>query len=202
MRIDIFISHLDYTSVGVHLFEVIALGLVLSADSFSAALAMGFRPFSRQQAFRFAIISSSIEGFVTWVGAWSGAEIVRRFSSYDHWVAFGLLASVAIHMIFESIQEMRSPVANVNSKSQLSHGLVKILIVSMATSLDGLVVGIGLGVIGKPIFPYLISVVVWAFGGTLLGLALARKLSERFGAKVNLLCAVILLVLAVKLLEI
>jgi putative Mn2+ efflux pump MntP len=185
------------------LFEILALGFILSADSFSAALAMGFRPFTRRKALYFALTSSLTEGFVTWIGAISGAEIVKRFSAYDHWVAFILLASVALHMVLESLRDIRSQKKGISDPNQRPpHGRLKIALVSLATSLDGLGVGVSLGVLGKPMGWILVSVIVWAFLGTLVGLKLAKKLSFKFGSTLNLLSALILLALAVKLLEI
>ena len=40
-------------------FEIIIIGLILSADSFSAAVAMGTRPFSKKDALKFAFCSGS-----------------------------------------------------------------------------------------------------------------------------------------------
>ena len=44
------------------LFEILIIGLILSADSFSAAVAMGLRHFSEKDAFKFAAASGSIPG--------------------------------------------------------------------------------------------------------------------------------------------
>jgi putative Mn2+ efflux pump MntP len=182
-------------------YEVLSIGLILSADSFSAAVAMGLRPFSKADALKFAFASGGAEALVALTGAAAGSYIISRFSAIDHWIAFALLGAVAIHMAYEGVVHLvrkdKEEVKQLNF-----HGLGKILIVSFATSLDAFGVGIGLGVANKPIVPFIISIGLWAFTTTLLGLFLARKLSEKFGPIVNLLGATVLGFMALEMLKI
>ena len=76
------------------------------------------------------------------------------------------------------------------------------LIVSFATSLDAFGVGIGLGISEKPIFVYIASIGIWAFVSTIVGLHLAKKLSQKFGPIINLLGAVVLGAMAFQMLKI
>lgn len=180
--------------------EVISIGLILSADSFSAAIAMGHRPFTRKDAFLFALSSGSAEALVSLVGALAGSHIISRFEAYDHWVAFFLLLGVAIHMGYEGINDFFSKKEKIEKLN--FHSFTKVIIVSFATSLDAFGVGIGLGISDKPLYPYVISIGFWAFITTLLGLNLARKLSSKFGPLMNILGAVILILMAFQMLKI
>lgn len=130
--------------------EVIFLGAVLSADSFSAALAMGSRPFQKMDALKFAISSGGAEALATLFGFWAGANIISYISSLDHWIAFGLLAAVAIHMAYEGIIGLRGPVVQEEDSVDF-HSFTKVLLVSFATSLDAFGVGVGLGIANKSI---------------------------------------------------
>ncbi len=181
--------------------EIIIVGLVLSADSFSAAVAMGMRPFSRKDALKFAFASSGAEVFVTSIGALSGSYMVKKFSAFDHWIAFGLLAAVALHMAYEGICDLlnkdKTKPEHINF-----HSFAKVLIVSFATSLDSLGVGMGLGVANKPLVGYLISIGLWAFIGTIAGLYLAKKLSKKFGPIVTIFGAIVLGIIAFEMLKI
>ncbi len=158
------------------IFEIIAVGLVLSADSFSAAVAMGFRPFKKKDAIKFAICSGGSEGLVAFFGAMAGLHLISKISSFDHWIAFGLLAMVAIHMAYEGFRDLFSK--EVKNKKLEFHSFAKVLIVSFATSLDAFGVGIGFGVAQKNILPYIISISFFAFIGTILGLNLAKKIAK------------------------
>ncbi len=179
--------------------ETITIGLVLSADSFSAAIAMGLRPYTRQDALKFAFSSGGAEALVALIGVLSGTYIISRFSAIDHWIAFTLLGIIALHMFYEGIQHLRHPP---ESETLEFHSFTKILIVSLATSLDAFGVGISLGIAHKPIIPFIASIGIWAFVSTLAGLYLARKLSSKFGPIMNFIGASVLALMAFQMLSI
>lgn len=181
------------------IYEVLIVGLVLSADSFSAAVAMGHRPFSKKDAYRFAITSGGAEAVMTLIGAMAGTFIISKFSGIDHWIAFVLLGSVALHMGYEGLQELMTK--TIMEKKLNFHSFKKVLLVSFATSLDAFSVGVGLGITKKPILPYICSIGAWAFLTTLIGLHLAKKLSKVFGPIMNLLGAIVLGYLAFQALK-
>lgn len=180
--------------------EVVGVGFILSADSFSAAFAMGSRPFSKKDSLRFAASSGGAEALVALAGALAGSQVISRFESIDHWVAFGLLAAVALHMGYEGLRDLMNP--EDRQETLDFHSFTKVLVVSFATSLDAFGVGIGLGVSGKPLLPYVISIGFWAFASTLVGLHLAKRLSRKLGPVMNLFGAVVLMVIAIQMLKI
>jgi putative Mn2+ efflux pump MntP len=181
-------------------YEVLIIGLILSADSFSAAVAMGLRPFSKKDAIKFAILSGGAEAVTALIGAAAGTNLISKIKSFDHWIAFGLLMAVALNMAYEGLHDLFSKEAK---EEKLDfHSFAKVLIVSFATSLDAFGVGIGLGVAGKPTLPYIISIGFWAFVSTIVGLILARKLSKKFGSIVTLFGSLVLGILAFQMLKI
>lgn len=185
----------------MHLFyEIVIVGLILSVDSFSVAIAMGVRPFLRRDAIRFAISSGSAEALVSLIGALAGLHLISKIKSFDHWIAFGLLFAVAIHMGYEGIVDMINK--KIERESSGFHSFAKVLIVSFATSLDAFGVGVGLGVAKKPIFPYIVSIGLWAFLSTVVGLYLAKRISRKIGPVINLLGAIILGFVAFQMLKI
>ncbi len=197
-------------------FEVIIVGLVLSADSFSAALAMGFKPHTTKDVLRFAFSSGFAEGLVTFLGAIFGAKILARFDSIDHWVSFVLIMAVALHMVWEGIEELRGgdddseddkggtkdqeQNQDQDEKLESFHSYYKVLIVSLATSLDAFAVGVSLGTTGKPLAPFVASIGTWAFLSTIVGMAIARRASKHIGAYFSFIGALVLMGIAIKLL--
>jgi putative Mn2+ efflux pump MntP len=180
--------------------EVLIFGLILCADSFSAAVAMGCRPFTKSDAIKFALLSGGAETLATLVGYWAGSHVNNLMASIDHWIAFGLLAAVAIHMAIEGITELRSK--DICADQPDFHSFTKVLIVSVATSLDALGVGVSLGISQKPIAPFLVSIGAWAFLATIAGLYLARKLSTKFGPIFTIIGAIVLGIISIQMLSI
>lgn len=101
---------------------------------------------------------------------------------------------VSAHMLYEGILEFRNTNLHTNSNKNLS--IAKILIVSFATSIDALAVGVSLGVSGKFLLPYLISIGGFAFISTIIGMAIARRVPKHLSAIFNILGALILFILA------
>jgi len=178
------------------IYEIIFVGLVLSADSFSAALAMGHRPFTEKDAFSFAFASGAAEALMAFLGAMAGSLIISKFSAIDHWVASILLGGVALHMAYEGIEHLIHP--SKGEEKLEFHSFKKVIIVSFATSIDSFGVGIGLGAANKPIAPFITSIGLWAFVTTIIGLHLAKKLSMKFGPAMSLFGAAVLGYLAVQ----
>lgn len=190
-------------------FEVLFIGLVLSADSFSAAVAMGTKPHSRIDGVKFAFASGGAEALVAFLGAIAGTHVVAKFDSIDHWISFVLLVAVALHMGYEGFQEYR----NLKQKAALKgeneavkeelksfHSLLRILIVSFATSLDAFAVGVSLGAANKSLGLYIVSIGAWAFISTLIGLKIAKTISAKAGPVFSLVGSMVLVALAFKFL--
>jgi putative Mn2+ efflux pump MntP len=185
--------------------EILLMGIILSADSFSAAVAMGCRPFKKGDALKFALASGSAEALVTLVGYFTGANFLGRFNKVSNWIGFSLLVAVAIHLLLEGYEEYKNvdqveQDCNKNKSDQLSfHSFTKVIVVSLATSLDALGVGVGLGIAHRPIIPFMFSIGIWAFISTILGLNLARHLSSKLGPIFTMISGFILILIAINI---
>ncbi len=180
--------------------ELVIFTVVLSIDSFTAALALGFRHFSARRAFLFAFSSGFSEGAATAIGFGLGALAQSLIAEYDHWVAFSLLTAVGLHMCYAAIFDRHS--SDDESDAPKKHGILKIIFVSSVTSIDALGVGISLGLVDKPILFYSVLIGAGAFAATYLGLYLARKISGSFGGKIEFAGGVVLILLGIKMLSI
>lgn len=180
--------------------ELFLFAIILSIDSFSAALALGFRHFSQRRALFFAFSSGLAEGLATAIGFFLGHIAHNLIIQYDHWVAFALLFLVGSHMCYEAYIEMKSK--KVVTDEIKVHGAFKILFVSSITSIDSLGVGVSLGLIKKPIMLYSLAIGLAAFISTYLGLFFARRISNKFGGRIEFIGGIVLIVIGIKMLSI
>lgn len=180
--------------------ELLLFTVALSVDSFSAALALGFRHFSRRRALFFALSSGLSEGLATAMGFLLGRVARDLIVDYDHWIAFFLLVAVGAHMLLEAYRDTRD--GSAGEEEIRVHGPWKILFVSAITSIDSLGVGVSLGLVNKPIALYSLVIGAGAFIATYLGLYLARRVSTRMGGVAELAAGVVLILLGVKMLTI
>jgi len=110
------------------------------------------------------------QGGMTFLGWLAGTQIANWIAGFDHWIAFGLLAFVGIRMIKSGI--------NSNEESHPvdpSRGMTLVML-SVATSLDALAVGLSLAFLDSNILiaslvigvvSVILSLVGTVFGGTL-----------------------------------
>ena len=173
---------MDFVSV-----MLIALGLAM--DAFAVALGVGttrqdiwFRPGFRL-SFHFGLFQFMMP-ILGWLG---GATIVHFIASWDHWIAFALLAYVGGKMIKESFGES----APRNGSDPTRRWTLVML--AIATSIDALAVGLSLAMIKVDIlYPSLVIGIVAALM-TALGLALGKRLGVQFGKRMELVGGLILI---------
>ena len=180
--------------------EIGVFAIVLSIDSFSAAFAMGFRRFSARRAFSFAFSSAFAEGGATAVGFLLGRIAKDLIVNYDHWVAFFLLVAVGSHICWEAYHH--NPDDTPEAEDPRTHSFLKILFVSTVTSIDSLGVGVTLGLAGKPIVSYSLTIALAAFASTYLGLGLAKRMPAAFGSRLEIVGGGVLIALGFKMLSI
>lgn len=176
---------------------VIGVAFGLAMDAFAVAIAVGsrlekpsFRPFFRL-SFHFGLF----QFLMPVLGWFAGYQIAAFIRDWDHWVAFGLLLFVGGKMICESR-------AKRESKAMLSDPTRKwsLIILSIATSVDALAVGLSVAMLNVKIFGSGVIIGIVAALMTLIGMFFGKKLGERFGRSMEFLGGIILIAIGLKIL--
>jgi putative Mn2+ efflux pump MntP len=174
----------------------IALALAMDAFAVSVGLGLSLSPATRGQTIRLAASFGLFQFFMPIVGWAAGERIIGYIKGYDHWVAFALLFGVAGHMIFGSF---RSPKETGPKKSDPTKGL-SLLVLSVATSLDALAIGLSLAALHAAIvFPAAIIGLV-AFGLTIAGMKLGPLFGRAVGKRAELAGGIVLIIIGIKIL--
>ena len=122
--------------------EALLLSLALCVDTLVVSTTTAFRS---KMNYRRGVLMALILGFCQFAFPLIGAiigDIARSFiEAVDHWVAFGLLAFVGGKMIWDGLRHDEDK--GVSDSQKLS--VATFFILGIATSIDGLAVGIGLG---------------------------------------------------------
>jgi putative Mn2+ efflux pump MntP len=182
----------------VSLFLVLGIALALAMDAFAVSLGLGLRlkPATSVQTFRLAS-SFGVFQFLMAVLGWSaGEKIVHYISQYDHWVAFGLLLAVGGKMAFESLRPEKDLHKERNDPTR---GL-SLFILSVATSLDSLAVGLSLAALGVAIICPAAVIGVVAFVMTVLGMKIGPALGKVIGRRAELFGGLVLILIGIKIL--
>jgi putative Mn2+ efflux pump MntP len=131
---------------------------------------------------------------MTLLGWLAGATIQHWISAFDHWVAFGLLALVGINMIRSGLGEQKEDKTHNPSKG------ATLVMLSIATSIDALAVGLSLAMISDSIIMPSVIIGIVAFGMSSVGLIAGNKLGERFGSRIEILGGLILIGIGLQIL--
>ena len=180
-------------------FYILLIAIALGIDAFSVALSLGVYSCVPVQVFRVSAHFGFFQFFMPLVGFFLGNNMVQFIRKYDHWVAFGILFLVGLHMLKESFKKEEEDEEKIKCERT---GEWALLGLSIATSIDALAVGLSLGISGGNIlFPCIIIGVVAAVM-TMVGMYIGNRCSVIFGKRMETVGAIVLLLLSLKMLTI
>jgi len=182
------------------LLTLILTALGLAADCFAVAVsaAVALHSPSWPRAIRTALAFGLAQFLMPLVGWAAGRSFVEVVASYDHWVAFGLLALVGVHMLREAFEHENEEDGGHSDSSDITRGF-RIVVLAVATSIDSLAVGLSFAFLDAPILLSASVIGVVAFAITIAGFALGTKLGQLAGRRARLVGGLILIAIGVKI---
>ena len=178
------------------LFTIFVLALGLAMDAFAVSITAGavLSRVSLRTTLRLSWHFGFFQFMMPILGWAAGLIVVELIAAYDHWVAFGLLGFIGGKMIYESFQ-----MKNISDKKDPTRGWTLIML-SIATSIDALAVGLSMALLGVKIWLPSVIIGVVAALMTGLGIHLGRRLGVMFGNKMEFVGGVVLIGIGLKIL--
>jgi putative Mn2+ efflux pump MntP len=176
-------------------FTFLLIGIGLSFDSFAVSVSCGLmrQEIKFRQAVPVAFSLAFFQALFPALGWFLGSKISNLIASFDHWIAFGLLSAIGIKMIVEGVK----PEGMLKKFNPFD---VKVLIgLSIATSIDALVVGLSFGFLEMPIlFPVAVIGGV-TFVASMLGMLFGKNVPAKVSHKSLIIGGVILTAIGLKI---
>ncbi len=180
-------------------YELLLIAVGLSMDAFAVAVAcsISLQRVSKRQIFRFGFHFGLFQALMPVIGWYLGRVAVEFVAAWDHWLAFGLLAFVGGKALYEAVWGDEESEKEKTADPTRGWSLV---ILSVATSIDALAVGLSLAMLGTAI--YQPALVIGLTTGTLttLGMLLGSRVGARFGKGMEILGGLILIGIGLKIL--
>jgi len=155
------------------MFDLVLLAVGLAMDATAVAAGLGASERSLRPLLTGAVLFGVFQAGMSGLGWLGGAPLAVWAAAVDHWIAFGLLAAIGLHMIKEALEP--------DDDDAPGTGAAALLGLAVATSIDALAAGVSLPVLGQPALVALPTI-----GGVTLALALAGgALGRRFGQRVG-----------------
>ena len=176
--------------------EILIIGIGLAMDCFAVSLGVGTKCIQRtwKSVVRLAFSFGLFQGGMTFLGWLAGKQVANLISGIDHWVAFLLLLYVGGKMMIESFKGREEI-----KPEDPTQGL-PLLMLSIATSIDALAVGISLAFINVSILESSLVIGGTSLGFSIAGFLIGDRLGRQFGRRMELIGGLVLIGIGMKVL--
>jgi len=177
------------------LFELFILAVGLSMDAFAVAVCKGLamRRFSRGRAAAVGAWFGGFQAAMPLAGYLLGVSFAERIERIDHWIVFVLLSVIGLQMIREALTG-----GGDGGGDDLSFR--EMLVLSVATSIDALAVGVTFAFLSVRILPAVSLIGAVTFTLSAAGVAAGHAFGTKYRAGAEILGGVILILLGTKIL--
>jgi len=178
--------------------SILLIGFAMSTDAFAAAIGKGAamrRPLFRD-ALRAGIIFGIIEAITPIIGWLIGRAALEYVQAWDHWIAFGLLGALGVHMIINGLRHD----AEEEDDPSRHGGFWHLAVTAFATSIDAMAVGIGLAFMDVHIGVMATVIGLCTLTMVTMGIMLGRVLGNLVGKRAEIIGGAILIVIGATIL--
>ncbi len=182
---------------GLELVTVSGIGVGLAMDAFAVSVVTGslYRQLHIGHGIRMALFFGGFQALMPFLGWILGEKLICYITSYDHWLAFILLTIIGGKMIYEAFQ-MKEAGQKPHDPSKLG----VLLALSIATSIDALVVGITLSLVTPFIYQAVALIGIITFVICLAGWEIGKRAGHFFENKIEVVGGLILIGIGLKIL--
>ena len=179
----------------MHILEIILIGIGLSMDAFAVSICkgLGIKNLTWKQPIKVASFFGLFQAIMPLVGYFLGTTFQHLVSTISHWIAFILLAFIGANMIKESITSK-----NIISDNNLS--IENLIVLSIATSLDALAVGITFSFFQSNVLLDSLIIGIITFTICTLGVFIGNKFGNHFQNSTGVIGGIILIMIGLKIL--
>lgn len=175
---------------------IILIALALAMDAFAVSITSGVTicKMKLHHSLRIAAFFGFFQALMPVFG-WSIGRFAANFvKTFDHWVAFGLLAIIGGKMIYESF------VLDAERKDKTDPlNLYILFTLAIATSIDAAAVGISLSFLDVSIIAPAIIIGMITFATSFMGTWIGQKCGDVFGDKIEIAGGIVLIGIGCKI---
>ncbi len=187
--------------------ELFIIAVGLSMDAFAVAVCKGLsmKKMSYKNAVIIGCFFGGFQALMPLIGYILGTQFKDYITSIDHWIAFILLSIIGINMIRESRDTKCKPCgaageAACDITDQYSFSFKNMTVLSLATSIDALAIGVTLAFLQVNIIPAVSMIGIITFCFSFLGVKIGNAFGAKFESKAELAGGIILIGMGIKIL--
>ncbi|MCI5586616.1 MAG: manganese efflux pump MntP family protein [Lachnospiraceae bacterium] len=181
--------------------ELLFLSVGLAMDAFAVSICKGLNmtKINYKNAGIIALFFGVFQAGMPLIGYALGTRFAKYIESFDHWVAFGLLAFIGGQMIYEAVKGEEDDEDSDDDGDSLD--IKQLFILAIATSIDALAVGITFALLdGMSIWFSVAMIGVVTFIISFFGVIIGNRFGNKYERKAELAGGVILVLIGLKIL--
>jgi len=179
----------------MRLWEILVVAVGLAMDAFAVSVGKGLA--TKRLGLRHPLLAGAWFGafqlLMPLVGAFLGSRFRRYIDSFDHWVAFLLLAAIGGKMVWEALHEGEGAADD-------AWGVQAMLVLAVATSVDAMAAGLSFAFLDVSLFTPCLLIGAVTFALSAGGVVLGRRFGDRLGGKAEAVGGVLLVLIGMKIL--
>lgn len=178
--------------------ELFLIGVGLSMDAFAVSVCKGLNmrdKINYKHAGLIALFFGGFQALMPIVGYFLGVNFESLIKSFDHWIAFVLLAFLGGRMIYEAVTEKDN-----EEETDGSLKIKELFMLAVATSIDALAVGITFAFLSVNIWSSVSIIGVTTFILAFAGVIIGNKFGSRYKNKAEIAGGIILILIGTKIL--
>ncbi len=181
-------------------FEIFMIGVGLSMDAFAVAICKGLAmpKLDKVQTLVIALFFGGFQALMPFIGWMLGKQFESYITSFDHWIAFVLLAIIGGKMILDVIKGGDDEEETAVTESKLD--IKELFMLAVATSIDALAVGISFAFLQVKIVSAITLIGCTTFCISAFGVFVGHKFGAKYEDKASLVGGVILILIGLKIL--
>lgn len=172
---------------------LISIGLAMDAFAVSVCKGLAMKKMSWKKAIIIGLYFGIFQAVMPVIGYFLGTTFERFITNVDHWIAFILLVGIGINMVKEAFdKESENRNDDVDVKTML--------VLSIATSIDALAIGITFACLKIHIVMPVITIGLITFIISVIGVKIGNRFGDKYEKKAEIMGGVILILLGIKIL--
>jgi len=172
----------------------------LAMDAFAVSISYGCTPkkVPLKHILLIAFSFGAFQAFMPVIGWHVGRFFADLIKNYDHWVAFALLAYIGTRMVIEGLKSEKTDDSCCDIDEHVLD-LRKLFVLSVATSIDALAVGLSLSLLGYQIMTPAVIIGITTFVFSYIGVKMGCRLHNILGKRVEVFGGVVLIAIGIKI---
>lgn len=176
--------------------SILLTSFALAMDAFAVSVTKGItlKKINLTIALKIAFFFGLFQGVMPVIGWSLGINFESYIKSVDHWIAFFLLTFIGLKMIFEAREDD-------NDESSSTLETRELVMLSIATSIDALALGVSFAFLNISILPVATSIGLVTFITCFIGVLLGKSIGSIFKNYAQFIGGVILILIGFNILN-